>query len=113
MLGSVGDRQIEDVAVRGLDGDVESDPVYSAREARDDLPANRLDNPQLFEDPQFGRNRRPAASGSLGDLVVGREALTGQVAVEALQEGPEHVQALGLQNPPHAAADRVYGDPAP
>src|SRR4051794_38466318 len=100
MLGPVGDRQIENVAVRGRNRDVEPDPVDPAREARDDLPANRLEDPQLLEDAQLGCHGRSGASSSLGDLVVGREALAGQVAVEALQKRPEHVQTLGLQYPP-------------
>src|SRR4051794_27648635 len=107
MLGSLDDRQIKPVAVRGLNRDIEPDPVDLAREARDDFPANRLKDPQLFEDPQFGRDSRPDASSSLGDLVVGREALAGRVAVEALQEGSEDVQTLGLQYPPCCRGPRV------
>ena len=62
MLRSIDNRPIEAVRVACLNRDIESDPMYPACEARDDLPANRFHDVELIEDAQLGRDRRPTAS---------------------------------------------------
>jgi hypothetical protein len=49
--------------------------VHPAREARDDLAPNRFDYPELLKNLQLFRDRRPGASGRLGDRVIARETL--------------------------------------
>jgi len=44
--------------------------MHPAREAGDDLPANRFHDAELFEDAQLRRNRRPAAADRLSDRVI-------------------------------------------
>src|SRR3954462_15805018 len=110
MLASVGHRDVETVRVRRLHRDIEPDPMHPAREARDDLPANRFHDAEQLEDPELRRDDSPAAPGGLGNRVIGWKACAVAVAVEPTQERTEHVEALGLQEPYRAGASRVYGD---
>ena len=66
MLGAVRQGEVEHVAVRGLHRAIEADSVHRAGEARDDLPANRLDDAEPGEDAQLHGDRRTAAAGSFG-----------------------------------------------
>jgi hypothetical protein len=79
----VGDRQVEPIAIRGLNRAIEPNAMHPAGEARNDLAPNRLDEPELFEDPELRRDGRTAATGSLGNCVIGRKVGAVVMVVEA------------------------------
>jgi hypothetical protein len=65
MPSPVRDRDVELIGVAGLHRDVEPDPMNPAREARDNLPANRFHDPQLLRTRSLAApavRQQPAAS---------------------------------------------------
>ena len=68
-------RDVEDVAVARLHGDIEPHPVNPAGEARDDLAADGLDDTGGLQRAELPAHRLDAAAGGLGDRLMAREAL--------------------------------------
>jgi hypothetical protein len=91
--------EVEAIRVRGLHCGSKLDPMHPACEGRDHLPANRLDKAKLFEDAQLRPYCRMAAPRGFSNRVIAGEACAVPMVIEAAQKRPEHVEALGLQQP--------------
>src|SRR3954447_323063 len=102
--------------------------MHAAREARDDLPTRRLDDPGGFERANRPTDGLNAAPGGLGDLLMAREAFAGFCVQEREQQDAQYLDAeaadtaamlAGLSGPaveregeieepdPHIAVDRA------